>query len=234
MENQVLMVGISLQLFERLQTLFLEEGILSTYTTSIQDGARRFAEKLCHLLILALPEENKETWLKILAALRKSRPTPIMLLADEWDEDTRTEMLKGGADMCFSAKSAPEAIGAHALALLRRYTLYNHYDISQPDASVLHRGELVIDPIRHRLTLAGNEVRLRRREFRLLLYFAENPGIVLTPEKICETVWMTESHYNRDVSAVIAELRKKLRDNSKHPVYIETVHGVGYRFLPHK
>ena len=212
----------------------MEEGILSTYTTSIQDGARRFAEKLCHLLILALPEENKETWPKILAALRKSRPTPIMLLADEWDEDTRTEMLKDGADMCFSAKSAPEAIGAHALALLRRYTLYNHYDISQPDASVLHRGELVIDPIRHRLTLAGHEVRLRRREFRLLLYFAENPGIVLTPEKICETVWMTESHYNRDVSAVIAELRKKLRDDPKHPVYIETVHGVGYRFLPYK
>ena len=113
-------------------------------------------------------------------------------------------------------------------------TLYNHYDISQPDASVLHRGELVIDPIRHRLTLAGNEVHLRRREFRLLLYFAENPGIVLTPEKICETVWMTESHYNRDVSAVIAELRKKLKDDPKHPVYIETVHGVGYRFLPHK
>lgn len=212
----------------------MEEGILSAYAASIQDGTRRFAEKPCHLLILALPEENKETWPKILAVLRKSRPTPIMLLADEWDEDTRTEMLKGGADMCFSAKSAPEAIGAHALALLRRYTQYNRYDIPQPDASVLHRGELLIDPIRHRLTLAGHEVRLRRREFRLLLYFAENPGIVLTPEKICETVWMTESHYNRDVSAVIAELRKKLRDNSKHPVYIETVHGVGYRFLPHK
>lgn len=234
MENQVLMVGISLQLFECLQTLFLEEGILSAYAASIQDGTRRFAEKPCHLLILELPEENKETWPKILAVLRKSRPTPIMLLADEWDEDTRTEMLKDGADLCFSAKAAPETIGAHALAMLRRYTLYNRYDISQPDASVLHRGELLIDPIRHRLTLAGHEVRLRRREFRLLLYFTENPGIVLTPEKICETVWMTESHYNRDVSAVIAELWKKLRDNSKHPVYIETVHGVGYRFLPHK
>lgn len=234
MENQVLMVGISLHLFERLQTLFLKKGIPSAYTTSIQDGTRRFAEKPCHLLILELPEENKEIWPKILAVLRKSRPIPIMLLASKWDEDMRMEMLKDGADMCFSARASPETISAQALALPRRYTLYNRYDVSQSDASVLHRGELVIDPIRHRVTLAGNEVRLRRREFRLLLYFAENPGIVLTPEKICEKVWMTESHYNRDVSAVIAELRKKIGDDPKYPVYIEIVHGIGYRFLPHK
>ena len=117
MENQVLMVGISLQLFERLQTLFLEESISSAYTASIQEGARRFAEKPCHLLILALPEENKETWLKILAALRKSRPTPIMLLADEWDEDTRTEMLKDGADMCFSARGHRRARAGAAAPL---------------------------------------------------------------------------------------------------------------------
>ena len=145
------------------------------------------------------------------------------------DNENQTAALTGRVTIPTDMDVVPET-----LALLRRYTLYNRYDISQPDASVLHRGELVIDPIRHRLTLAGHEVRLRRREFRLLLYFAKKPGIVLTPEKICETVWMTESHYNRDVSAVIAELRKKLRDNSKHPVYIETVHGVGYRFLPHK
>lgn len=234
MENQVLMVGVSLQLFERLQTQFSEEGVTSAYMRSIQEGVHCFADKPCNLLILELPEENREIWQETLATLRKSRPVPIILLADKWDEKMRIKMLKDGADMCFSAKVSPETIGAQALALLRRYTLYNRYDISQPDASVLHRGELVIDPIRHRVTLGGNDVRLRRREFRLLLYFAENPGIVLTPEKICEKIWMTESHYNRDVSAVIAELRKKIGDDPKHPVYIETVHGIGYRFLPCK
>lgn len=47
------------------------------------------------------------------------------------------KMRKDGADMCLSATVSPEAIGTQALALLRRYTLYHHYDISQPDASVL-------------------------------------------------------------------------------------------------
>lgn len=234
MTDQVLLAGMPLPLFEYLQEQFRLSGFTAAYAATAQEAVRLFADKPWLLLALALPEDQKELRLPLLTSLRRSRPVPIVLLVEDWEEQERVEMLRNGADVCLSLKIDRSLIYAQIAAVLRRYTLYNRYDISQPDASVLHRGELVIDPIRHRLTLAGNEVRLRRREFRLLLYFAENPGIVLTPEKICETVWMTESPYNRDVSAVIAELRKKLRDNSKHPVYIETVHGVGYRFLPHK
>ena len=80
--------------------------------------------------------------------------------------------------------------------------------------------------------LNGKEIYLQPREFRLLLHFARNPGIVVTPDRICETIWPNSYDQNRDVSAVIAELRRKLGDSKDHPDYIATVHGFGYRFLP--
>ena len=90
----------------------------------------------------------------------------------------------------------------------------------------------MIDPIRHRVTLGGKEIILQPREFRLLLHFARNPGIVVTPDRICETIWQSGYDRTRDVTAVIAELRRKLGDSKGQPTYIATVHGVGYRFLP--
>lgn len=118
------------------------------------------------------------------------------------------------------------------MAMLRRYTLYNLYDELKPDDAVLYRGALKIDPIRHRVTLDSKEIYLQPREFRLLLHFARNPGIVVTPDRICETIWQNSYDRNRDVTAVIAELRRKLGDAKDHPTYIATVHGFGYRFLP--
>ena len=64
----------------------------------------------------------------------------------------------------------------------------------------------MIDPIRHRVTLAGLEIYLQPREFRLLLHFARNPGIVVTPDRIGEVIWQNSYDHNRDVTAVIAEL----------------------------
>ena len=142
------------------------------------------------------------------------------------------EILDAGADMSFPVSASPDMVATHAFALLRRYTLYNLYDEMKPDDAVLHRGDLMIDPIRHRVTLARQEIYLQPREFRLLLHFARNPGIVVTPDRIGEVIWQNSYDHNRDVTAVIAELRRKLGDTKDNPSYIATVHGFGYRFLP--
>ena len=147
-------------------------------------------------------------------------------------DDTAMQILNAGADMCFSVSASPELIVFHAMSVLRRYTLYNLYDEMKPGDAVLHRGDLMIDPIRHHVTLAGQEIYLQPREFRLLLHFARNPGIVVTPDRIGEVIWQNSYDHNRDVTAVIAELRRKLGDTKDHPTYIATVRGFGYRFLP--
>ena len=88
------------------------------------------------------------------------------------------------------------------------------------------------DPIRHRVVLGNEEIHLQPRKFRLLFHFVRNPGIGMTPDHICETVWQSGYDRSRDITAVITELRRKLGDTREHPIYIETVHGFGYRFLP--
>ena len=75
---------------------------------------------------------------------------------------------------------------------------------------------------------------LRPREFALLLYFMRNPGIVLTAEQICDRAWGNEGSYGQGVSGPVALLRKAIEADPEHPVYIETIWRVGYRFTAHK
>ena len=167
--------------------------------------------------------------IQFISDFRLETYAPILVLSTG---DIVMRILNAGADMCFSFSASSELIVFHALSALRRYTLYTLYDEKKPSDAVIHRGDLMIDPIRHLVTLDGEEIYLQPREFRLLLHFARNPGIVVTPDRIGETIWQNSYDHNRDVTAVIAELRRKLGDTKDHPTYIATVHGFGYKFLP--
>ncbi|MBQ9687039.1 MAG: response regulator transcription factor [Oscillospiraceae bacterium] len=153
---------------------------------------------------------------------------PILVLADF---EHVASILEDGADACIHCSADQFTILSHAMALGRRYAAYDDALRSQDIVRNIRRGNLALDPLRYRVTQSGQEISLTRQEYKLLHHFMENPGIVLTPEQICETIWGTEYDYNRDISSVVAKLRKKLCDNSVSPTYIQTVHGIGYRFL---
>ena len=172
---------------------------------------------------------TKDKAVQIIADFRLDTNAPIVSINTS---DATKQILNAGADASFPISAPSEIVVLHAMALLHRYTLYNLYDELKPGDAVLHRGALMIDPIRHRVVLGNEEIHLQPREFRLLLRFARNPGIVVTPDRVCETVWQSCYDRSRDITAVIAELRRKLGDTRERPVYIETVHGFGYRFLP--
>ena len=77
----------------------------------------------------------------------------------------------------------------------------------------------------------GEEVNLTRLEYSTLVFLASNPGIVLTQTQIFEAVWnMDSDSCHSSVVNVICNLRKKIEPDSKNPVYIKTVLGVGYKF----
>lgn len=171
-----------------------------------------------------------EKAIEVIADFRLDTYAPIVSVNTE---NATKQILNAGADVSFSVSASPDMVVLHAMALLRRYISYNLYDELKPADAILHRGPLMIDPIRHHITIDGEEIDLKPREFRLLLHFARNPGIVVTPNRICEVIWKNNYDCNRDVTSVIAELRRKLGDTKDNPVYIATVHGFGYRFLPH-
>lgn len=90
---------------------------------------------------------------------------------------------------------------------------------------------LEIKQSQHRVIQDGKEANLTRLEYSTLVFLASNPGIVLTKTQIFEAVWnMDSDSCHSSVANVIYNLRKKIEPNSKHPIYIKTVLGVGYKF----
>ena len=97
--------------------------------------------------------------------------------------------------------------------------------------SVLSFPGLEIRQSQRRVFQDGEEVSLTRLEYSTLVYLASNPGIVLTRTQIFEAVWNMESEScQSSVANVIYNLRKKIESDSRKPIYIKTVLGMGYKF----
>ena len=97
--------------------------------------------------------------------------------------------------------------------------------------SILSFPGLEIRQHQRRVLQNGEEINLTRLEYSTLVLLASNPGIVLTQEQIFEAVWnMDSDSCHSSVVNVIYNLRKKIEPDSKNPVYIKTVLGVGYKF----
>jgi len=101
---------------------------------------------------------------------------------------------------------------------------------------VLALGALRLDPTYRTVTLAGALVELTSTEFDLLHYFMRHPGrpftrgelLDVSQENVCGDV----SAYERTIDAHVKNIRQKLGDAGRHSRFIETVHGIGYRFVP--
>ena len=92
--------------------------------------------------------------------------------------------------------------------------------------------DLSIHIEKRQVILQGKQIFLTAREFDILIYLASHPGQVFSHRQIYEAVWKNE--YFQDggnITAHIGHIRKKLETDSGSPVYIQTVHGVGYKFI---
>src|SRR4029077_21091184 len=97
--------------------------------------------------------------------------------------------------------------------------------------TVLDFGALVIDVAKRRVTLNGDPIELRAKEFDLLLQFARNPGRVYTRAQLLDLVWgYGHDGYEHTVNSHINRLRSKIEKDHARPEYILTVWGVGYKF----
>ena len=97
--------------------------------------------------------------------------------------------------------------------------------------AVLELGEVRVDTLGGTVTKNGQEIILSALEYRLLLIFINNKGIVLTRNKLLEEIWDAAGEYVNDntLTVYIKRLRQKIEDDPQEPVLIRTVRGMGYR-----
>jgi len=143
--------------------------------------------------------------------------------AEESDQIVGLEL---GADDYVTKPFSPRALVARVRAVLRRV----QGGVQAP--SRIERGCLVIDLAGHRVELDGQSVHLTPNEFRLLAALAKHPGQTLTREQLLDELHgMAYTHFDRSVDSHIKNLRRKLEADPAEPRFIETVYGVGYRFI---
>ncbi|MFM7652910.1 MAG: response regulator transcription factor [Vulcanococcus sp.] len=169
----------------------------------------------------------------VVAMRRRDRSLPLLLLVDQADEELRARLLDAGADDVLVQPFGVREFVARCRAILRRSRrapLQAHDAVS---SDVLVLGPIRLDRRQCRVTLAGEEVSLTPREFRLLECFMQQPGRALSREQLIEQVWGPDySGDSKSVDVHVLWLRRKLDHAGPRPQLFITVRGIGYRLDP--
>ena len=155
--------------------------------------------------------------------------TPILMLTAKSDEFDKILALELGADDYLTKPFSPREVLARVKAIIRRSELREQIleDVSEPPLKI---GELSIYPEQIVAKLSGQRLELTPKEFELLLYLARHCGKVLHREQLLEAIWNYEyTGDSRIVDVHISHLREKIERDTRHPVYIKTVRGFGYK-----
>jgi DNA-binding response OmpR family regulator len=204
--------------------LYLQkEGMDATLCETGEAGLEEFAREHYDLVVLDINLPGIDGF-EFLQRIRKTSSVPVMIVsARDADED----MILGlgiGADEFVTKPFSPKVLVARVRAMLRRAT-----DLKASPNSVKF-GEYVLDIDGYLLKRGGEKVALSSKEFEVLAYLATHPGKAMTPETIYSEVWRNQYGDITAVAVYIQRLRKKIEADPSSPAFIETVHGMGYRF----
>ena len=156
--------------------------------------------------------------------------TPILMLTARGQVVERVVGLKLGADDYLVKPVEMAELLARIDALLRRGAapVTNATSVTE----TFRFGEISIDFRKAEVTKSGQPIELSAREFKLLRYFVEHRGAALSRDELLNEVWgYNAMPSTRTVDVHVAWLRQKIEDNPRHPQYIHTVHGLGYKFV---
>ncbi|HEX2910135.1 MAG TPA: response regulator transcription factor [Chloroflexia bacterium] len=228
----VLVVDDELNLVELVQGYLEREGyrVLPAYDGIKALELARSSEPDLVILDLMLPGLDG---LEVCRQLRQFSDAYVVMLTAKTEEVDKVVGLAVGADDYLTKPFSPRELVARVKAMLRRPRKV----IGAPDPdnnlgkpAPYQYGELIVDTTRHEVRKRGEELPLTVREYDLLVALMRHPGRVFTRNQLLEQVWGDEYYDDHVVDVHIANLRKKLEDDSAHPCYIETIRGVGYRF----
>ncbi|MBX3102903.1 MAG: response regulator transcription factor [Bacteroidetes bacterium] len=202
------------------------EGHLCEVALDYTEAAEKLAlyQYDCILLDIMLPDGNG---LDLLRQLKEThRRTGVIITSAKDSLDDKLAGLDLGADDYLPKPFHLSELNARVRSLMRRMKFEG--------AAFLQTGSLRIDTESRTVSVAGQEVVLNRKEYDLLLYFGTNPGRVIRKTALAEHVWGDSADQADSFDFIYSQLKNLRRKFAQvgHELNIETVYGVGYRFLP--
>ena len=168
--------------------------------------------------------------MELLRLLRKESAIPIMFLTSNTDEVDELIGLRMGADAYLMKPVPMRVLTERIRALIRRAALDGIASTS--DELVVRCGNLRLDVTRHRCTWRGADINLTTAEFHLLRALALRPGQVKSRDQLTEAVNSNHVYANgRSIDNHMKRLRMKMKMADPHFLQIETLYGIGYRFI---
>ena len=170
--------------------------------------------------------------IEVCRILRRESNVPILMLTAKSEEIDRVVGLELGADDYVTKPFSMRELMARTKAILRRYSL-SASDTAKESGKILRAGKLEVNISKHVVTLEGEPLELKPREFDLLALLVENAGRALSRDQILENIWGQDYYGDtRTVDVHIRWLREKIESDPGSPKQIITIRGVGYRFDP--
>jgi len=204
-----------------LAKLYLErEGYQVEGVTTGQDGLSRQGSFNPDIIILDLMLPDIDGF-EVCRQIRTKSDVPILMLTARREDIDKIVGLEIGADDYLTKPFNPRELVARVKAVLRRYRT------GQKATDVLEIGKLTIDIARQEVAIGEQPVKLRTKEFDLLVAFAQNLGIVMTREKLLDLVWGFDYYgETRTVDVHVNHLRERIEGSGAR---IETMRGTGYK-----
>ena len=209
-----------------LRTFLEKEGYEVITASNGEDALEVISNRVPDLVVLDIMMPNVDGF-EVCRRLREWSQVPIVMLSARGETLDKVRCLNLGADDFVTKPFAMDELIARVKSVLRRARMPD--EIREPSSFI--RGNIEIDLLRRRVTVAGKEVRLTPTEYMLLQELASNVGKVLSHTHLLGRVWGADYVEDRQFLHVfINRLRTKLEADPQNPEYITTVSGVGYLF----
>ena len=214
-----------------LVTLTLNHGLFVVRPArNMAEAEAILAEWRPHMAVVDMDHDDSTTLLGRLGAsntLTRS-VTPVLGLTRRGDLRTKLKAFDLGVDDILTVPFSPEELLARSIVITRRTT-----GVDRPIVPTIRLGEMEVDILSRQVRAGDSVVHLTGIEQSLLYLLASRGGRVVTRDEILDVIWGTEFVAESNiVDRHIRGLRVKLHDDYRHPRFIATVPGQGYRFLP--
>lgn len=202
-------------------------GLETTVAADGLAGLRALRHSAPDAVVLDLMLPGVDGWHIIRQAREWAPRLPIIVVTARTNEHDRVEVLSLGADDVMAKPFSMRELLARVTGALRRRAIEN----AQSDRLPVSEGELSIDPERMSVIVGGRQIDLTPLEFKLLWTLAEARERAVSRDEIFRRVWGGErGHGDRSVDVLVRRLRRKVDEVGGRFTYVQTLHGVGYRF----
>jgi len=234
MQGKILIIEDVKELAD-LVTLYLSrEGFEVRVAESAEEGFAIIEKCEPELIILDINLPGIDG-LEFLQRLRRdhaygTRDTPVLIVSARDSDEDQISGLGVGADEYITKPFSPKVLVARVRALFRRFRTLNSRELEKSQEHLFRFGPFVLDNDACILKKNSERIPLSAKEYACLAWLTEHPGKAMSVETIYSGVWKNTYGDLTTVAVYIQRLRKKIEDEPANPFYIETVHGMGYRF----